>query len=81
VNCVRCAGSPDAPGVDDVFDLHARNAGQSRATFDALMTRRTLLGRMPKLTEVADVAAFLASDHARAITGAIADVTCGQLLD
>lgn len=81
VNAIRSAGSPDAAGVDDVFDMHARNAGQSRAAFDSQMARRALLSHLPSLTEVADVAALLASDHARAMTGAIANVTCGQLLD
>jgi enoyl-[acyl-carrier-protein] reductase (NADH) len=33
------------------------------------------------LAEVAQVAVFLASDRASAMTGAIANVTCGELLD
>ena len=36
---------------------------------------------MPRLAEVARTAAFLASDHASAITGAITNVTCGELVD
>ena len=31
--------------------------------------------------EVADVAAFLASDRASAMSGAIANLTCGSLMD
>jgi len=38
----------------------------------------TLLGRLPTLAQVADTAAFLASDQAGAITGAVVDVTCGK---
>jgi len=34
VNCLRPAGSPEAAGVAGVFDLHAGNAGMSRAGFD-----------------------------------------------
>jgi NAD(P)-dependent dehydrogenase (short-subunit alcohol dehydrogenase family) len=81
VACVRSAGSPDAAGVDDVFDMHASNAGQTRAEFDRSKAARTLLQRLPRLDEVAGVAAFLASDRATAMTGAIANVTCGELLD
>jgi 3-oxoacyl-[acyl-carrier protein] reductase len=41
----------------------------------------TLLGRFSTLVEVADVAAFVASDRASAMTGAIANLTCGSLVD
>ena len=41
----------------------------------------TLLGRFPTLTEVAEYAAFAASDRAAAMTGAIANLTCGSLVD
>jgi 3-oxoacyl-[acyl-carrier protein] reductase len=33
------------------------------------------------LDEVANAAAFLASDHAGAMTGAIANLSCGALVD
>jgi len=42
---------------------------------------RTLLGRFPTLAHVADYAAFAASDRAGAMTGAIANLTCGSLVD
>jgi hypothetical protein len=35
--------SPDAAGVDEVFDMHARNAGMTREAFDATRARGTLL--------------------------------------
>jgi NAD(P)-dependent dehydrogenase (short-subunit alcohol dehydrogenase family) len=41
----------------------------------------TLLKRLPTLDEVADFAAFVASDRASAMTGAIANLTCGSLVD
>jgi 3-oxoacyl-[acyl-carrier protein] reductase len=40
-----------------------------------------LLGRFPTLAEVADYAAFVASGRAGAMTGAIANLTCGSLVD
>jgi NAD(P)-dependent dehydrogenase (short-subunit alcohol dehydrogenase family) len=39
----------------------------------------TMLRRAPSLAEVADTAAFLASDRASGITGTIVNVTCGLL--
>jgi NAD(P)-dependent dehydrogenase (short-subunit alcohol dehydrogenase family) len=81
VACLRSAGSPDSAGVDEVFDLHAGHAGVAREAYDRAQAARTLLGRLPRLAEVAQTAVFLASDRASAITAAIANVTCGELLD
>jgi 3-oxoacyl-[acyl-carrier protein] reductase len=41
----------------------------------------TLLKRLPTLDEVAKTAAFLASDGAAAISGAVANLTCGMSAD
>jgi NAD(P)-dependent dehydrogenase (short-subunit alcohol dehydrogenase family) len=38
---------------------------------------RTMLGRLPMAQQVADTAAFLASDRAGAITSGIVNTTCG----
>lgn len=41
----------------------------------------TALGRLPRLAEVADTAAFVASDRAGAMTGAVVNLTCGAIPD
>jgi enoyl-[acyl-carrier-protein] reductase (NADH) len=41
----------------------------------------TLLGRLPTLAEVGNVAAFMASDRASAMTGTVANLTCGSIVD
>ena len=41
----------------------------------------TLTGRLPRLDEVAAAAAFLGSDQAGAITGAVMNLTCGAIID
>jgi NAD(P)-dependent dehydrogenase (short-subunit alcohol dehydrogenase family) len=81
VVCLRSAGSPDAPGVAAAMHLHAGNAGVSDEEFETRMAERTLLKRLPRLAEVANAAALMASDHASAITGAVTNVTSGQIVD
>jgi enoyl-[acyl-carrier-protein] reductase (NADH) len=43
--------------------------------------RKTMLGRAATLEDVGNVAAFVASDRARAMTGATANLSCGALVD
>jgi enoyl-[acyl-carrier-protein] reductase (NADH) len=40
-----------------------------------------LLGRSPSLDEVANTAAFVASDQASAMTATIANRSCGSIID
>ena len=81
VVCLRSSGSPDAPGVEAAMRLHAENAGISVEAMEARIANNTLLKRMPRLADVANAAVLMASNHANAITGAIANVTCGELVD
>ena len=41
----------------------------------------TLLGRLPRLREVAGTAVYLASDAAGAMTGAVINLSCGAVFD
>jgi 3-oxoacyl-[acyl-carrier protein] reductase len=43
--------------------------------------RTTMLGRLPTLSQVAETVAFLASDHAAAMTATVVNVTGGATLD
>jgi 3-oxoacyl-[acyl-carrier protein] reductase len=81
VVCLRSAGSPDAPGVDEAFRLHAEAAGVSREAFETDFAQITMLKRLPRLAEVANAAVLAASDKASAITAAVLNVTCGELAD
>jgi|Tabmets5t2r1_1033131.scaffolds.fasta_scaffold15547_3 3-oxoacyl-[acyl-carrier protein] reductase len=49
--------------------------------FRRFLEGMTLLKRLPTLAEVANTAVFLASDHAAAMTGAVANLTCGMSVD
>jgi len=48
---------------------------------DSAMAQSTMLKRLPTLSEVAETAAFLASDRAGAMTGTIANLSCGAIVD
>jgi 3-oxoacyl-[acyl-carrier protein] reductase len=47
----------------------------------APLLKNTLLGRLPRLTELAGTAVYLASDGAGAISGAMVNLTCGAIID
>lgn len=64
----------------EVYGLHAEAHGISRDAFRSRMTELTLRKRLPTVAEVADVAAFVASDRAGAITGAITNLTGGLVV-
>jgi NAD(P)-dependent dehydrogenase (short-subunit alcohol dehydrogenase family) len=51
------------------------------AEFRRYLEDMTLLKRLPSLAEVANTAVFLASDHAGAMTGAVANLTGGMSVD
>ena len=52
-----------------------------RDEFQRLIESWTLLKRLPQLADVANTAAFLASDHAAAMTGTVANLTGGMSVD
>src|ERR671911_1707243 len=78
---VASAGSPDTPDVQETLKLHARATGKSFEEVLADSGTGTLLGRLPRVAEVANVATLMASDRASAMTGVIANVTCGYIVD
>jgi 3-oxoacyl-[acyl-carrier protein] reductase len=78
---IGSAGSPDTPDVQATLKLHAQATGKSFEEVLAESGSDTLLGRLPSVKEVANAAAFMASDYASAMTGVIANVTCGYIVD
>ncbi|RVU23788.1 SDR family oxidoreductase [Streptomyces antnestii] len=56
-------------------------ASEGRDEIAAELTRSTLLGRTATLSDVGDVAAFVASDRARTMTSATVNISCGALVD
>jgi NAD(P)-dependent dehydrogenase (short-subunit alcohol dehydrogenase family) len=76
--CLRSAGSPDTPDVRATLELHARASGLTFEECVARFSGATLLRRLPRVAEVASVAAMMASDGASAMTGTFVHVTCGS---
>ena len=85
VICLRSHAIPQATEAGShsgaVFRPVAERAGLTVEQMLAGAAEGTLLKRLPTLAEVADVAAFMASDRAGAMTGTVANMTCGALVD
>lgn len=85
VICLRPDAIPEAQPHSHARQVFQGFADRFGTTVDAMLAERgragTLLQRFPKLDEVADYAAFVASDRGRAMTGAIANLSCGSLVD
>jgi hypothetical protein len=69
------------PTIDVVFGLHATALGITREQFAGIMNGMTHRKRATSLPELADVATFLASDRAAAMTGTVANLTGGVIVD
>jgi NAD(P)-dependent dehydrogenase (short-subunit alcohol dehydrogenase family) len=65
----------------DLFEPSATAAGASVDEWVGELANATLLKRLPTISDVAETAAFLASDRARAMTGTVANLTSGALVD
>jgi NAD(P)-dependent dehydrogenase (short-subunit alcohol dehydrogenase family) len=85
VICIRPHAISDAPAAGsytkELFQPMAAAEGASFQEFMAGMAQGTLLKRLPTLYEVAETVAFLASDRAGAMTGTVANLSGGALVD
>jgi NAD(P)-dependent dehydrogenase (short-subunit alcohol dehydrogenase family) len=85
VICIRPHAMTDAPAAGsytkDLFEPAAAAAGLSVQEWIADLGQGTMLKRLPTLSDVAEAAAFLASDRARAMTGTVANLTGGAVVD
>ncbi|PXX66710.1 NAD(P)-dependent dehydrogenase (short-subunit alcohol dehydrogenase family) [Nocardia tenerifensis] len=79
--CLRTTGMVDTPTIDVVYGLHADAMGISTDQVTAAMTAMTHRKRPTALAELVSVATFLASDQAAAMTGTVANLTGGIIVD
>ncbi len=75
------AGVPETLSPEKIAAVNSNMVmdAASLETLKGQMAQMTMLRRMPALAQVAEVAAFLASDRASAMTGTITNVTCGMV--
>jgi hypothetical protein len=64
-----------------MIEEHAEAGGVSPAEIESGFASGALLGRLPLVAEVAEVATMMASDRASALTGTFVKVTCGSPVD
>ncbi|MEP7061633.1 MAG: SDR family oxidoreductase [Betaproteobacteria bacterium] len=85
VVCLRPEAIPEAAAVSHTREVFGRIATKNGTTVEAMLEERartaTALKRLPVLAEVAYYAAFAASDRGGAMTGVIANLSCGSLFD
>ena len=78
---LQTTGLPEALADIGVWPAYGTGseAGMTRAELIAWQLGKTQLNRLTSLAEVGNAAAFLASDHAAAMTATAANLTCGQV--
>jgi len=85
VVCIRPHAMSDAISAGsytkEVFKKMASDAGLSPEEFANSMAQGTMTKHLPTLSEVAETAAFLASDNARAMTGTVVNLSSGFVTD
>ena len=78
---LRPHGMPETDTMREVFDTKADALGISWEQFQAYLAGSTHPRRVMELEEVANTAAFMASDKASGMTGTIVNLTMGSLDD
>ncbi len=81
VICLRPEAMPETRTIQQVFAEHGRTLGIGGEAMTEVIKEKALLKRLPTLAETAEIAAFLVSDRASAMTGAVANVSCGAVID
>jgi 3-oxoacyl-[acyl-carrier protein] reductase len=81
VNAVMSGGMQETPNIQEVLGGMAKIIGVSKEALAQQVKEKAVLKRGATLTETAAVIAFIASDRASSITGAIINASCGEVLD
>jgi NAD(P)-dependent dehydrogenase (short-subunit alcohol dehydrogenase family) len=79
--CLRSDAIPETATIAEVYSLHAQALGLTREAVQDFSENLNLLKRLPTLAEVANVAAFMASDQSSAMTAAVANLSAGLIAD
>ncbi len=79
--CLRTTGMVETPTIDVVFGLHSQAYDVTWEEFAATIAAQTHRKQPTTLTELAEAAAFVASDRASAMTGTVVNLTGGIIVD
>lgn len=78
---LRPQGMPETVTLKDAFEPRAKATGMTWEQWQDVLASRTHPRRLMTLTEMANVAAFMASDKASGMTGTTVNLTMGSLDD
>jgi NAD(P)-dependent dehydrogenase (short-subunit alcohol dehydrogenase family) len=78
---LRPHGIPETDSLKEAFEIRAKALGVTWEQWQEALASRTHARRLSTLEEVANVAAFMASDHASGMTGTTVNLTMGSLDD
>src|SRR5262245_20580317 len=81
VVCLRPHGIPETSTMKEVFEIKSKPAGMTWEQFTGYLAGTTHPRRVMTLAEMANVAAFVASDKASGLTGTTVNLTMGSLDD
>jgi NAD(P)-dependent dehydrogenase (short-subunit alcohol dehydrogenase family) len=81
VVCLMPNAMPETTTIQENFEKFAKAAGITTAEYLARLESMTHLRRLTTLEELANAAVFLASDHASAITGTVANLSGGAIVE
>jgi len=81
VICLQSNALPETPTIQKAYSGRANTLGITVEQVAAQNAALTPLRRLPTLAEVANVAAFMASDQASAMTATTVNLSCGLLAD
>jgi NAD(P)-dependent dehydrogenase (short-subunit alcohol dehydrogenase family) len=81
VVCLRSTGLPETATIDIVFGIHAKVLGITPKQFQELLESRSHTRRSTTLAQLTDAAVIMASDRAGGMTGTVANLTGGEVVD
>jgi 3-oxoacyl-[acyl-carrier protein] reductase len=78
---IRSSAMLETRTIHQSFESMVQTLGITREQITEQLKQSTLLKRLPIVDDTAKIAAFLASNRANTITGAIINSSCGQVVD
>ena len=78
---LRPQGIPETDALKEAYEPRAAQSGINYEQFKELAATKTHTRRLSTLPELANTAAFLASDNASGMTGTIVNLSMGTLDD